>query len=160
MFSVSRVIRLRQFVALNCNVGSANTLLYADDLKLFCTKAHSGDIVETLSSITDCCHSWQLNVSQGKCMAISFFDNINCNYNVSGCPIVSMAECKDFSIQLSYNWNFEQHILKIVRLALQRTKLVFHCFHYKSANFFLLKFIKLTLDLYCSMAVSFGVHTT
>lgn len=122
----------------NCIIAPSKLLLFVDDLKLYCNSSDPTNSLTTLlNSIADWCNLWQMKINVNKCSSLSYFTKDKNIFKFLNADIQPMSDCKDLGIIFDSNANFICHINKIVALANQCLKLIFHCFHSKSMNFLL-----------------------
>jgi hypothetical protein len=134
-------------------VQSSNTILYADDSKIYrvVDSIHDTALLQAdLDRIVRWCTEWHLKLNTNKCCVISFTNKVKkivCTYEIDGSRLERVHLVKDLGVLLASSLNFSDHITSIVKKAFKNFGfLKRHCKDFTS--------IKVIKTLYMSLVRS------
>lgn len=99
------------------------TLMFADDVKIFTAVTNLTDCIElqnNLSIVCEWCRKNKLNLNVGKCKVVSFSRKekpIHFDYTVGSSILDRCNEIKDLGVYFDYQLTFSKHVTQIVSSA-------------------------------------------
>ena len=105
------------------SVIKTDCLMYADDLKIFCTIKSQNDVVklqQDLDAVTQWAADWKLNLNASKCQPfkITLKKNvIQSTYIINGTPLENVTKIRDLGVVLDQKLTFSDHVEYITNKA-------------------------------------------
>lgn len=108
-----------------CNSLTVESLLYADDLKIFFPIESTEDCLllqQNLDILVNWCRNNKLDLNAHKCRVLSFTRkpvHIHYDYSLSGQELVRVTSFRDLGVSFDYKMNFMLHICETVKSAMK-----------------------------------------
>ena len=104
------------------SLSSCESLMFADDLKIFKRISSVNDCVDlqfALNCLFSWCSKWKMTLNTEKCFYVNFSfkraHNIEFDYMIDNCILQPVKHIKDLGVHFSYNMCFSLHIASIVK---------------------------------------------
>jgi hypothetical protein len=134
--------------------------MYADDLKMYATIESDNDVdqlQQNINKLVDWAGTWQLSLSIKKCQAMHITRKKNASalnetYCIDSTPLPNCDCVRDLGVLVDKKLNFSEHISRLTRKAIVRSKLIRKCFTSKNTETLVKAFKVYVLPIteYCS----------